>query len=140
MEKEKLLWHEISAERITECRIFDVYNTIQLNSDKEQRNFFLLKAPDWVSVVPILYGADNKRSFLMVRQYRFGIKQLTIEFPAGMANKGEAPEVTAQRELQEETGYTYKKLIPVHKFCANPAFMDNWLHIYFATGLEKTSA
>ena len=42
---------------------------------------------------------------VLVRQYRPPADNLVIEFPAGLVNPGESPEVTAVRELREETGY-----------------------------------
>ena len=57
--------------------------------------------PGAVAVVPL----DDDGQVVMVRQYRAPIDQLLLEIPAGKRDvHGEDPELTAARELAEETG------------------------------------
>ena len=75
----------------------------------------------------------------MVRQFRHGSGEITVEFPSGMIDSGEAPEAAARRELLEETGCTAGQLIHIGSVNPNPAFMNNKLHTFVALGLEKVS-
>lgn len=50
--------------------------------------------------------AEKKNSIVLVVVYRAPVGKLSIEFPAGLINPNEAPEVAAIRELKEETGET----------------------------------
>jgi ADP-ribose pyrophosphatase len=43
---------------------------------------------------------------ILVRQHRYPFDKVILECPAGKLNKGEDPLVAAQREFEEETGYT----------------------------------
>ena len=52
--------------------------------------------------VTILAVKDNG-NFLFVRQYRYPIKSVSLELPAGKLEKGEDPDFAAKRELEEET-------------------------------------
>src|SRR5262245_26858217 len=59
------------------------------------------RASDVVIVVPFL---DDGR-LVMIRQYRYPLDKVLLEFPAGHVEGREDPAETAKRELEEETGY-----------------------------------
>ena len=55
-------------------------------------------------VVVLAEVEDGRIPF--VRQYRYPIEKDLLELPAGKIDPGEPPEVSARRELEEETGLT----------------------------------
>lgn len=59
-----------------------------------------------------------------------------LEIPAGKLEEGEDPYAAAIRELQEETGYLAKSLIPLGEYYATPGYCSEKLTIYLATDLE----
>ncbi len=87
--------------------------------------------PGAICVVPVL--PDGRIVF--VRQYRYPIKQVLYELPAGKLDKGENPDNCAARELQEETGYSSLKIEKMGKIVTVPGFCDEIIHIYKATEL-----
>ncbi len=58
--------------------------------------------PGAAVIVPVL--PDGR--FVLERQYRYPVRRVMLEFPAGKIDAGEKPLATAQRELREEAGYT----------------------------------
>ncbi len=58
--------------------------------------------PGAVLVVPVL--ADGR--LVLERQFRYPVRRVMLEFPAGKIDAGETPLETARRELVEEVGYT----------------------------------
>jgi len=64
-----------------------------------QREFVM--HPGAAAVVPLF--EDGR--VLVERQFRYPLKQVFVEIPAGKRDPGEAPLATARRELLEETGY-----------------------------------
>ena len=73
---------------------------------------------------------------VMVRQFRYGIGDLTLEFPAGQVEPGEAPRAAIERELKEETGATRAEVLELGWCHPNPAFLSNRCHHFVATGVE----
>ena len=127
-----LRWEEIEVQLVKPCGIFDLYESKRRAQDGREGIFHLLEAPDWVNVVPVVPDAQGRRCFLMVRQYRQGIRRITVEFPAGLIEAGETPAAAAGRELFEETGYRPECLESIGTICPNPAFMTNRCHTFLA--------
>src|SRR5690606_11650949 len=80
----------------------------------------LVRHPGAVALIPIT--DDGK--LVMVEQYRKALGTTLLEVPAGKLEPGEAPEVTARRELEEETGYACGNLELVTTFATSPGFAD----------------
>jgi ADP-ribose pyrophosphatase len=96
----------------------------------------IVRSPGAVAVVPIRYNDAGEPLVVLVKQYRAAFDRIIIEVPAGMRDiAGEAPEVTAVRELAEETGYTATNLELLHQFYPSTGMTDSVLHVYLATGL-----
>lgn len=82
-----------------------------------------------------IVAVDDSGKVFMVRQYRFGIDETTLEIPAGKLEKGENPYDAAMRELCEETGYEAPKLISLGECFPTPAYCSEKIHLYLAKDL-----
>ncbi|SFP24850.1 NUDIX hydrolase [Salibacterium halotolerans] len=71
-------------------------------------------------------------SIIMVRQYRKALEKELFEIPAGKLEPGEDPELSAARELEEETGYRAEGLRKTASFYTSPGFADEIIHLYEA--------
>ncbi|KYQ93824.1 hypothetical protein DLAC_11617 [Tieghemostelium lacteum] len=67
---------------------------------------------DGVDIIAIV-NKDSQRHLICVLQFRAPIGKLSLEFPAGLVDGDESAEVSANRELLEETGYTSKSVCHV---------------------------
>ena len=90
-----------------------------------------LTHPGAVAVLAIL---DDGR-VLMERQYRYPIAKACLEIPAGKLEIGEDPLLCAQRELQEETGYTAKTWSFIRRINPVISYSTEFIDIYFAQEL-----
>ena len=88
--------------------------------------------PGAVAVVPVL---DDGR-VVMVRQFRYPLGQVLLEFPAGKIDPGEAVWDCARRELREETGYTARQWARACHIHNAAAYSNEGIEIGFASGLE----
>ncbi|QSH42314.1 NUDIX hydrolase [Lentisphaerota bacterium ZTH] len=55
-----------------------------------------------VMIIAVIKQTDE---IILVKQFRPPAGRILVELPAGLIDDGEPPEVTAERELLEETGY-----------------------------------
>ncbi len=88
--------------------------------------------PDAVVIVPILKSEKNDTiDTLLVKQYRPPIGEYTLEFPAGLVDPDEKAEVTALRELKEETGYvgTIDTSFESNELCMSPGLCDETIQL-----------
>ncbi|QUG41366.1 NUDIX hydrolase [Psychrobacillus sp. INOP01] len=93
----------------------------------------IVKHPGAVAVIAV----TKDKKIILVEQYRKALERSIIEIPAGKIEIGEAPEITALRELEEETGYTTENLQYLQSFATSPGFADEIIHLYFADNIEK---
>ena len=123
----------VSSETLYEGKIITLrVEEVQLpDGNKAKRE--LIKHPGAVAIIPIT--SDGK--LVLVEQYRKALERSLIEIPAGKIDPGEAPEVTAVRELEEETGYGAKEFTYIQSFATSPGFADEVIHLYLARGLFK---
>ncbi|MEO4053292.1 NUDIX hydrolase [Solibacillus sp. CAU 1738] len=84
--------------------------------------------------VAIIAQKDDGK-IILVEQYRKALERSIVEIPAGKLEPGEKPEVTARRELAEETGYDCKELTYLQTFATSPGFADEVIHLFVARGL-----
>lgn len=86
----------------------------------------------------VILAFNEKGEILVEDQYRYPFDKIITELPAGKGIAGEAPEITAAREFEEETGYRANNLQLLGLFSPSVGYSDEIIHIYLATGLIKT--
>jgi ADP-ribose pyrophosphatase len=94
----------------------------------ETHDFFVLESPSWVNIIPLTPANE----VVLIRQYRFGVQDMTLEIPGGLMGESDSPEEAARRELREETGYREEKLISLGAVHPNPAIQNNLCYTFLA--------
>ncbi|GAA0296614.1 ADP-ribose pyrophosphatase [Gracilibacillus halotolerans] len=122
----------LSTQKIFEGRVISVQvDDVELPNGKQSKRE-LVKHPGAVAIIPI----TSEGKIVMVKQFRKPLEKEIIEIPAGKLEEGELPEVTARRELEEETGYTTNKLEYIQSFYTSPGFADEILYVYMTNELK----
>lgn len=135
MRNTHLLWNEEARREVFTCPIFSIQESTCRSPDNALRTFTVLDAPDWAIVVPVLTTPQGKE-FVMVRQWRHGAQELSLEFPGGVFEKGEDAHAAAARELREETAYEAGTIRSLGVCSPNPAIMANRVHFFLAEDLK----
>ncbi len=104
----------------------------------DRRRAVVIDCADWVNIVALVEGDRPEPAMVMVRQWRFGIGDFTLEVPGGMVDPGEEASQAALRELEEETGYRAREVTYLGVVEPNPALQSNRTTSWLATGLAKT--
>lgn len=115
-------------------------DTMELPDGRVEKWDFIRHHRCGACVVPVL--PDGR--ILMIRQYRPASDREMLELPAGARDYAdddgrlEETEVTARRELGEETGYRCGRLKFLFRVRPAPAYLSEWTDIYLAQDLERT--
>ncbi|MDD5205814.1 MAG: NUDIX hydrolase [Desulfobacterales bacterium] len=127
-------WSLISSMKNHSFRIFDLRIDRSMSPrTHEQHDFYILESGDWVNVIPLT--SDGR--VVLIRQYRHGIQEITLEIPGGIVENRDTPEAAARRELMEETGYRESEMIHLGTVHPNPAFLNNRCHTFLAKDVVR---
>lgn len=96
-------------------------------------HYIWYKSSDVAVIVPFL---DND-TLVMIRQYRYPLHKVLLEFPAGHIEKNEDAEKTARRELLEETDYLAKEIEELYVYHPSVSISKQLVHIFRAKDLFK---
>ena len=132
----KLEEKTIFSENIFKGKLLDVRKDKVTLPNNEMGFREWINHPGAACSVPLLSG--NK--IILVKQYRYPIREETIEIPAGKIDLGEDPEKCAYRELEEETGYKAKELTLLTSFYPAIGFANEKIWIYLAKNLVKSNS
>lgn len=121
----------IKSEKIYDGKILNLrVDTVEL-PEKKYTKREIVEHNGGVGVIAI----NENDEIILVRQYRQAISTNILEIPAGKLEINEEPKNTALRELQEETGYSARKLEYICELYPTPGYCTEKIYLYEAIGL-----
>lgn len=100
-------WKIVEEKDISHSKWFPLFvHKVELGNGKVIDDYYVSKLGDIVMIIAI----TRDKEIAFVRQYKHGLREITIELPAGRVEK-ENPTYTAKKELEEETGIIADELI-----------------------------
>lgn len=122
-------WKVVGSKRDKSYRVFNLRTDKAVSPRTEKAyDFFILETSAWVNIIPI----TPQNEVILVRQYRHGIRDITLEIPGGLVEEDDNPSGAAERELFEETGYKATKIISLGHVLPNPAIQNNLCYTFLA--------
>jgi ADP-ribose pyrophosphatase len=128
-------WELLDSRTDKDYKIFKI-KAVQAISPRtnETGSFYTIETKDWVNIIAV----TGKREIVMIRQYRHGSEEISLEIPGGLVDE-KHPEKAALRELLEETGYSGDSVEYLGAVNPNPAIFNNLCHTYLVEKARKTS-
>lgn len=129
-------WERLSSRSLAKTRIFDLDEVKFRHPVREtERDFVVLNPPDWVNVIAL----SSDHQIVLVKQFRYGLNDFTLEIPGGMIDQGEDCLVAGLRELREETGFEGGHAQLLGSVDPNPAIQSNRSHLVLVTDVKRTA-
>ena len=128
-----LIETRINSKEIYHGRLLHVFRDEVRLPDGRTAEREWIKHPSAAAVVPI----TEEGEVIMVRQYRYPVRQVTLEIPAGKLDAPDEPGYDcAVRELEEETGYRSSDVDWLMTLRTTVAFCDEKIEIFVARNLK----
>ncbi len=129
-------WKVIESQRLFSEPWFTVRKDIcELPNGNKHSAYYILEYPDWATA----FALTEDNQVIMVKQYRHGLGEMSMELPGGVIDQGETATAAIARELKEETGYEFELIEEIGKVAPNPATSNNYMHMFIAKGGKKVA-
>lgn len=147
MKDKDLLWEEVSTEHIVQDEWIDFRRqAFRFPDGRIFEPYYTYSRRNYIIVV----ATDTEGNYILVKQFRQGIRKVTLEFVAGGIERSDGKEYggaddlsaedglsAAKRELMEETGYESDDWTHLMTLPANATIADNYAYLYVAKNCRK---
>ncbi len=125
-------WELRSKRTLVSTRVLDLCGYRYFHPGRGiEKEFTCLVPPDWVNVIAV----TREARIVLVRQFRYGLNDFSLEVPGGVIEAGEDPVAAGLRELGEETGYGGGQARLLGTVHPNPAIQTNRCHVVLVEGV-----
>jgi len=129
-------WKLIQSKPSHSFKVFSIRTDTTISPRTGRKHdFYIIESNDWVNIIPLTIDHE----VVMIKQYRHGSREVTLEIPGGLAEAGDTPKRAAARELLEETGYRAEKWTKIGVANPNPALFNNRCYTFLAQDIKKVS-
>jgi ADP-ribose pyrophosphatase len=130
-------WKILSSEDVSPSKWFPIVkDQVELSNGKTLEYFRSLLEP-----AAMVVAVTKERELIFVRQYKHGVREVCLEFPAGRVEHDQSPLQAAVKELAEETGVHIheNQLTPLLELWTEPSKSSVRVHGFFVKDIEVVS-
>lgn len=109
--------------------------TVRLPTGQVVEGFCQVELPDYAAM---LVEREDGR-FILLRQYKHGLRDVSLTTPGGGLSPGEDPMEAAKRELLEETGYVASGWVKLIEMVTDSNQRCSVGHLFYATGARQVA-
>jgi ADP-ribose pyrophosphatase len=125
-------WQLKTSKKVYSNYYMELYED-KLDLNGREKVYLRGKRRDYSTIVPFI----SQNEILMIKSYRHLVDSMQLEVPSGYIEQGESPEQAAIRELEEETGYKAKRMIPVCKYTVDYSMFEQTGNVFVAYDLAR---
>jgi ADP-ribose pyrophosphatase len=130
-------WRRLGGETVHDAGIFLLRRDTYEHLGRPTKPFYILESNSWINVVPVTPAGE----IVLVRQFRHGIEEMTLEVPGGLVDaRDKDPAAAAQRELAEETGHAGSPPELLGVVSSNPAILTNRTYCFLVRDARPVGA
>lgn len=120
---------------IAKSRLFQIEQVKLTFSNGVRRTYERMKGSSRgaVMIVPVHQG-----NLLLIREYAVGTEKYELGFPKGLIDTDEKPVFAANRELQEEIGFSANKITQMKTLSLAPGYFSSKMQVYLAEELTES--
>lgn len=127
-------WEQLGSEPAFDNPQYRVRrDTLRLPSGRVVDDYLVGDLTDYALAVAV----TPARQVVLVRQWKQGVRRITLELPGGMIDEGETAIEAAARELREETGFVAADLEHLGSFDVDASKASTQGHVFLAVGAER---
>jgi len=129
---EIISWKTLTSQKKADFPLFKVFEDKVKLPNGLKLDYYLVDKIPVVAILPII---DDK--IILIKQYRYPIKSMSLELPAGHIEYNETPKECAFRELKEETGFAAGKIEKLFSYHPSTEYSTQIYHIFIAEDLAE---
>lgn len=119
-------WRQIARKTIYSTPYIKLYeDVIDIGDNKVVNDFSVVEFRDGVVIV----ATDTNGMLISIDEYKYAVNKTLRILPAGGIEDGDTPEVTAAKELREETGYEGEGIEIIGRFYEYPSKLSHSTYV-----------